>query len=123
MKSNKGNTIMIYKDLLTLFVIFAIILSLGIRIAEEGLNAMMGLDIRPKSFNFIIFNDRTYDLSILGKTFKFQKYYKVGEIFVGKGCMSLKINEKQFTLYSLIPARTILKDRQNVDKKPANRYN
>lgn len=114
---------MIYKDLVTLFIIFTIILSLGIRIAEEGLNATMGLDMRPKSFNLIIFKNRAYDLTILGKTFKLQKYYKVGEIFVGKGCVSLKINEKEFTLYSLIPTRTILKDRQNVDKKPANRYN
>lgn len=114
---------MIYKDFMTLIIIFVIILTLGIRIAEKGLNVTMGLDIRPKSFNVDILGDRVYNFTVLGNNLKLQRYYKIGNIFADKGHLTMKINGKKIKLNSLIPTGVMLKGRLNLDKKSANMYN
>ncbi|HHY70947.1 MAG TPA: histidine kinase [Thermoanaerobacterales bacterium] len=114
---------MIYKDLMKLLIIFIIFLSLGIQVAEKGLNDTMGLDIRPRSFDFIILDDRVYNFTVLGNSFKLQRYYKIGDIFADKGCITLNINGKMFKLNSVIPTRVMLKGPLNLDKKSANMYN
>ncbi|HHV18031.1 MAG TPA: histidine kinase [Thermoanaerobacterales bacterium] len=114
---------MVYKDLITILIIFVIFLSLGIRIAEKGMNTIMGLDIRPKSFDFVILSDRVYNVIVLGNSIKLQKYYKIGDIFAGKGIINLNINGKKIKLDSIIPAGVMPKRRTNLDKKSVNMYN
>ena len=121
-RSNRGMD-MIYKDFITILIIFVILLSLGIRIAEKGLNATMGLDIRPRSFDFVILDDRLYNFILLGNSFKLQRYYKIGDVFADKGCIRLNINGKKIKLNSLIPTGVMLKGLLNLDKKSANMYN
>jgi hypothetical protein len=114
---------MVYKDIIILLIIFVILLTLGIRIAEKGLNAIMGLDIGPRSFDFAILGDRVYNVTVLGNSIKLQRYYKIGDIFADKGCLSLNINGKKIKFNSLIPTGVMLKGRPNLDKKSVNMYN
>ena len=64
---------MIYKDLITLIIIFFLLLALGVRIAEQGLYETMGLDLRPKSFDFDFQRDRVYSFTILGNSLEVKK--------------------------------------------------
>ncbi len=114
---------MVYKDIITILIIFVIFLSLGIRIAEKGLNATMGLNIRPKSFDFAILSDRVYNVTVLGNSIKFQRYYRIGDIFASKGIINININGKNIRINSIIPAGVMPKRRPNLDKKSANMYN
>ncbi|MDD4569854.1 MAG: histidine kinase [Tepidanaerobacteraceae bacterium] len=112
-----------YKKFIVVIIIFVIIFVIGVRTAEKGLNAVMGLNIKLKSFEFFIFDDRIYNFVILGNSFKFQRYYKIGEIYADRGFISLQINGKKFWLNSLIPTGVVLKSRPNLDKKSVNMYN
>jgi hypothetical protein len=114
---------MIYKDLITLIIIFIILLTIGIRIAEKGLYDAMGLDLRPRSFDFDFESDRIYSFTVLGNSLKLQKYYKIGNIFAYNGQISFIINGRRFTFNSIIPTGVMLKDPLNLDKKSANMYN
>jgi len=114
---------MIYKDLITLIIIFIILLTIGIRIAELGLYETMGLDLKPKSFDFDFQRDRVYRFVVLGNSLKLQKNYKVGNVVVCKGNISIIINGKRFTINSIISTGVTLKERLNLDKKSANMYN
>ncbi len=106
--------------LLILFIIFTFI---GIWVAEKGLNGVMGLDIRPKSFDFVVLNDNIYDFTVLGNSIKFHRYYKIGDIAADKGHITLNINGKTLELNYIIPIEVVLKDTLNLDKKPTNMYN
>ena len=114
---------MIYKDLITLIIIFILLLTMGIRIAEKGLYNTMGLDLKPQSFDFDFQDDRVYSFTVLGNNIKLQKYYKVGNIVAYRGQISFVINGKTFTINSMIPTGVMLQERLNLDKKTANMYN
>ncbi|NLZ52024.1 MAG: histidine kinase [Thermoanaerobacteraceae bacterium] len=114
---------MIYKDLITLIIIFVILLTIGVRIAEKGLYDTMGLDLRPKSFDFDFQSDRVYSFTVFGNSLKLQKYYRIGDIFAHKGHLSLVINGKKISINSLVPTGFFFMERLNLDKKSANMYN
>ncbi|MCG1012696.1 histidine kinase [Tepidanaerobacter sp. GT38] len=114
---------MIYKDLITLVIIFILLLTIGVRVAEKGLYNTMGLDLRPQSFDFDFQEDRVYSFTVLGSNIKLQKYYKIGNMVACRGQISFMINGKTFTINSMIPTGVMLQERLNLDKKTANMYN
>jgi len=114
---------MIYKDLITIIIIFTILLTIGVRIAELGLYKTMGLDLKPKSFNFDFQSDRVYSFTIIGNRLELKKYYKVGNILASKGNISIVVNGKRFAINSIIPTGVVLQESMNLDKKTAKMYN
>lgn len=115
---------MIYKDLLTLIIIFLIVLALGLRMAEEGVYSTMGLDKKPASFDFA-FNvrDRTYDLSILGRHWQFTSILKITDFYADRKKISIKFLGKDIEFHPLINLGLKFKSGVNLDKKSAEMYN
>jgi len=93
----------IYKDLLTLIIIFLIILAMGLRLAETGVYSTMGLDMKPASFDFC-FDPRTrsYDISLMGKNLQFAATFKIADFYADKKMFSIKISGRDITLYNLV---------------------
>ncbi|HQA59690.1 MAG: histidine kinase [Tepidanaerobacteraceae bacterium] len=114
---------MIYKDLITLIIIFFLLLALGVRIAEQGLYETMGLDLRPKSFDFDFQRDRVYSFTILGNSLEVKKYYQVGNIVACREKIDVTINGKSFTINPIIPTGVMMRESVNLDKKTAKMYN
>ncbi len=114
---------MIYKDLITLIIIFTILLTIGVRVAEKGLYDTMGIDWRPQSFDFDFQEDRVYRFTLLGNSVKLQNYHKIGNIVAYRGHISFIVNGKTFTINSIIPTGVMLREGPNLDKKTTNMYN
>jgi len=114
---------MIYKDLVTLIIIFVILLTIGVRAAEMGLYATMGLDLQPKSFDFVFQRDRLYSFTVFGNSLELKKFYKVGNILASKGNISIVVSGKSFTINSIIPTGVMLRETANLDKTTAKLYN
>jgi hypothetical protein len=107
---------MILKDLLTLILIFTLILTIGIYIVEERVNLSLGLDAKPKSFNFFVSEDRKYELCIMGHEYIFEGLHKLGEINVGRKYIGIEIANKKISFSHLIDTRFNLNHLLNLDK-------
>ncbi|TYP54991.1 hypothetical protein [Thermosediminibacter litoriperuensis] len=82
---------MYIKDLFTLFLIFAVVLVLGLRFAEEGVYSTMGLDITPMTFNLKILPDGTYDFFILGRRFSLRQLLRVSDFYADRRKVDIRI--------------------------------
>lgn len=113
-----------YNDLLTLIIIFLIVLTLGLRLAEEGVYSTMGIDKRPTSFDFYLdVSDRHYELCFLGNTFSLKKTFKIANFYADRRMIIIKTPQHELTLYTLIPTGLKLNSGVNLDKKSAKMYN
>ena len=111
-----------YKDLITLLIIFFVFTISGVRIAEEGMYSVMGLEIEPKSFCYI-FKDHSHTFEIMGKHYTLQRLHKIGEFYADRYKITLDLNGKKVSFSPLIYTGVSLKNRVNLDKKHANMYN
>lgn len=112
-----------YKDLISLLIIFILFLALGIRLAEQGVNSTMGLDLLPKSFSVSISKKQVYTFCVLGKSYEIQRTMKIGEIYAGRQQIAININGKKIIINTLIYTGVPFKNIVNLDKRHANMYN
>jgi len=97
-----GGSPMNYKDLLTLIIIFLMVLTLGLRTAEQGVYSTMGIETRPQIFDLDYHSDGVYNLNIMGKNFELDKKYKIGDLNIIDRLITLKINEKEIKFSPII---------------------
>ncbi|WP_422444109.1 histidine kinase [Thermoanaerobacterium sp. DL9XJH110] len=114
---------MIYKDLITLIIVFLIILVLGLRIAEEGVYSTMGLDVGPRSFAFEIRDDRSYGISILGKKINLRSVYRIGDFYADRGRISIEIAGRKYSFCPMVKAGFPPMRGHNLDKNFTKMYN
>jgi hypothetical protein len=106
-----------YKDLLTLFIILSMLLFTGLRVAEQGLNITMGLNLKPRVFNFHIINPRGYDIWFLGKHISLQKIIKIADFYADKKNIRLIWQGNSYYITPLISFTPPLES-LNLDKNP-----
>jgi len=91
-----------YNDLLTLIIIFLVVLTLGLRTAEQGVYSTMGIETRPKTFDLDYYRDGVYNVNIMGRNFELDKKYKIGDLNISNELIILKFNGKEIKFSPLI---------------------
>ena len=79
------------EDLIALFLIFTVVLCLGLRAAERGVNYMMGLDVEPLTFDMKVLPERNYHFSILGRQYSLKMVWELGEFYADRRRVDIRI--------------------------------
>ncbi|MFO7152236.1 MAG: hypothetical protein DIU66_003230 [Bacillota bacterium] len=78
------------EDLIALFLIFALVVFLGLRAAEQGVNYMMGLEVEPRTFDVKMLPGRVYRFSVLGREYSLKMVWEVGEFYADRRRVDLR---------------------------------
>ena len=107
-----------------MIIIFLIVLAMGLRAAEEGVYATMGIDKRPASFDFDFdARDRSYDFFILGRHWQFAITFKIADFYADRKKVNIRISGRDIKFHPLVNLGFKFKSGVNLDKKSAEMYN
>jgi hypothetical protein len=79
------------EDLIALFLIFTVVLCLGLRAAERGINYMMALDVGPQTFDMKVLPERQYHFTILGRRYSLKMVWELGEFYADRKKVGVRI--------------------------------
>lgn len=91
-----------YKDFFTLMIIFLLVLTLGLRVAEQGVYSTMGIETRPRTFDLDFNKNGVYNINLLGKNIELNKIYKIGELDITDRWVTLKFLDRQIQFCPVI---------------------
>ncbi|MDN5331003.1 MAG: hypothetical protein PWP45_228 [Tepidanaerobacteraceae bacterium] len=97
---------MYIEDLIALFLIFAVVLCLGLRATEQGVNYMMGLDVDPLTFDMKVLPEGNYYFCVLGQRFSFKKILELGEFYADRRRIDIRIASFDISVPTMVQLYT-----------------
>ncbi|MCG0274771.1 MAG: hypothetical protein L5655_01230 [Thermosediminibacteraceae bacterium] len=113
-------------DLIALFLVFVVVLALGLRMAEEGVYSIMGLDTDPLTFDLKVLPGGQYDFCILGSRFSLKQTLKLGEFYADRRRVDIRIgglNISVPTMFCVYNPANLPHLRIYLDKQNSRMYN